>query len=120
MGRTLAASFTPDRYGQFQQRERERAAQCFESHTPDQLEPSGDIVYGTPLGNTQLNATASFNSSSVLGAFIYTPSAGTVLNAGGNQSLAVSFTPTDTVNFNSAKCERAAQRPEGDAPDQLE
>ena len=61
-----------------------------------------DIVYGTPLGNSQLNAAASFNSNSVPGAFVYTPAAGTVLNAGNNQSLSVSFTPTDTANFNGA------------------
>ena len=36
-----------------------------------------DITYGTALGATQLNATAS-----VPGTFVYTPAAGTVLNAG--------------------------------------
>ena len=36
-----------------------------------------DIVYGTALSATQLNATAS-----VPGTFVYTPAAGTVLNAG--------------------------------------
>ncbi len=51
---------------------------------------------------TQLNATASFSGNSVPGAFVYAPAAGTVLNAGNNQTLAVSFTPTDTANFNSA------------------
>src|SRR5207244_3070577 len=40
--------------------------------------------------------------NSVPGTFVYTPAAGTVLNAGHNQPLSVSFTPTDTVNFNSA------------------
>ena len=36
-----------------------------------------DITYGTALSATQLNATAS-----VPGTFVYTPAAGTVLNAG--------------------------------------
>src|SRR3989442_398809 len=49
------------------------------------------IVYGTPLGDAQLNATAS-----VPGVFTYTPPAGTVLHAG-SQTLTVSFTPTDTT-----------------------
>jgi hypothetical protein len=49
------------------------------------------IVYGTPLGAAQLNATAS-----VPGVFTYTPPAGTVLHAG-LQTLTVSFTPTDTA-----------------------
>lgn len=56
-----------------------------------------DITYGTPLSATQLNATAS-----VPGNFVYTPAAGTVLNAGNNQILSVNFTPNDTTNYNSA------------------
>jgi hypothetical protein len=56
-----------------------------------------DIVYGTALGDTQLNAV-----SSVPGSFVYTPAAGTVLNAGNNQELRADFTPTDTTNYSSA------------------
>jgi hypothetical protein len=55
-----------------------------------------DIVYGTALGATQLNATAN-----VPGSFNYTPGSGTVLNAGAAQPLLASFTPTDTTNYNS-------------------
>jgi hypothetical protein len=55
------------------------------------------ILYGTPLGGTQLNATAN-----VPGAFTYTPSAGTVLNIGAGQVLGVTFTPTDTTDYSSA------------------
>ena len=55
-----------------------------------------DITYGTALNTTQLNATAS-----VPGTFVYTPAAGTVLNAG-NQILHVDFTPTDTGTYNNA------------------
>jgi hypothetical protein len=54
------------------------------------------ITYGTALSGTQMNATAS-----VAGAFVYTPAAGTVLNAGNGQTLSVSFTPTDTANYNT-------------------
>ena len=56
-----------------------------------------DIVYGTALGATQLNATAS-----VPGSFVYNPAAGTVLGAGNNQTLHADFTPTDTTNYNTA------------------
>lgn len=56
-----------------------------------------DIIYGTALSGTQLDATAS-----VTGTFVYTPPAGTVLNVGAGQKLHVDFTPTDTVNYNSA------------------
>jgi VCBS repeat-containing protein len=55
-----------------------------------------DIVYGTLLNGTQLNATAS-----VPGTFVYTPAAGTKLNAGSGQTLHVNFTPTDTTNYNN-------------------
>jgi sugar lactone lactonase YvrE len=53
------------------------------------------ITYGTVLSTMQLNATAN-----VAGSFVYTPPAGTVLNAG-TQTLSVTFTPTDTTNYNS-------------------
>ena len=56
-----------------------------------------DIVYGTALSATQLDATAS-----VPGTFTYTPAAGTVLGAGNNQTLSVAFTPTDTTDYTTA------------------
>src|SRR5207237_922105 len=55
------------------------------------------IVYGTTLSAAQLNATAS-----VPGTFVYSPAAGTVLDAGMGQSLSVAFTPTDTANYSPA------------------
>ena len=57
--------------------------------------PDG-IPYGTPLSATQLNATAN-----VPGTFVYTPPAGTVLNAG-TYTLHVNFTPTDTTSYSTA------------------
>jgi Concanavalin A-like lectin/glucanases superfamily/MBG domain len=61
-----------------------------------------DITYGTALGSTQLNATASFGGNSLSGTFSYTPGAGTILGAGSNQLLSTIFTPSDTSNFNAA------------------
>jgi hypothetical protein len=55
-----------------------------------------NIVYGTALG-PQLSA-----STTVPGTFVYVPPAGTVLHAGVNQTLATTFTPTDTVNYATA------------------
>jgi hypothetical protein len=55
-----------------------------------------DIVYGTALSGTQLNAT-----TDVGGSFSYTPASGTVLDAGLSQPLLASFTPTDTTNYNA-------------------
>ena len=54
------------------------------------------IAQGTPLGATQLNATAS-----VAGSFVYSPTAGTVL-AAGTFTLRVTFTPADTSLYNTA------------------
>jgi hypothetical protein len=59
------------------------------------------IVYGTALSGTQLNATATYNSATVAGTFVYTPAKGTVLTAG-SQILSVTFTPNNTANYSSA------------------
>jgi hypothetical protein len=55
------------------------------------------ITYGTALGSTQLNATANIE-----GHFDYNPASGLVLDAGNNQQLVVTFTPTDTTNYTEA------------------
>jgi hypothetical protein len=55
------------------------------------------ITNPTPLSATQLNATAS-----VPGTFVYTPAPGTAL-AAGRQTLSVTFTPTDTVDYSPAE-----------------
>jgi Flp pilus assembly CpaE family ATPase len=52
-------------------------------------QPPADIVYGTPLSASQLNATAP-----VPGAFVYAPGAGEVLKAG-THTLSAIFTPAD-------------------------
>ncbi len=59
-----------------------------------------DIVYGTALDGTQLDAAAS-----VPGGFVYTPASGTLLNAGNGQTLHVDFTPADTANYNTASAD---------------
>lgn len=52
------------------------------------------IVYGTPIGATQLAASASYGGTPVAGTFDYFPSAGTVLGVGVH-TLNVTFHPTD-------------------------
>ena len=69
-----------------------------------------DIVYGTALGATQLNAT-----TTVPGTFVYTPAAGTVLSAGAAQTLSVTFTPTDAANYTTATQAVAINVAQGDA-----
>ena len=55
------------------------------------------ITYGMALSATQLNATGS-----VSGTMAYNPVSGTVLSAGANQALQVTFTPTDTTDYTTA------------------
>ena len=54
------------------------------------------ISYGAALSGTQLDA-----STSVAGAFMYSPAAGIVLGAG-PQTLKATFTPTDTTDYTAA------------------
>jgi hypothetical protein len=54
------------------------------------------ITSGTALSSTQLNATAS-----APGTFVYNPAAGTT-PAAGMDTLSVTFTPTDTGDYNTA------------------
>jgi hypothetical protein len=56
------------------------------------------ITYGTKLSSTQLDATASYNGSSLPGTFKYTPASGAILDAG-SQTLAVTFTPTASTDY---------------------
>jgi Tol biopolymer transport system component len=55
------------------------------------------LVYGTPLGAAQLNATAD-----VAGTFEYSPVAGTVLPGAGAHTLAATFTPADPSTYGNA------------------
>ena len=54
------------------------------------------ITYGTALSATQLNAT-----SNVPGTFVYSPSAGNIIDAANSNLLFVTFTPTDTANYST-------------------
>lgn len=56
-----------------------------------------DIVYGTPLGGQQLNATVEIE-----GALHYIPPEDTILPAGSNQVLTVVFIPDDLIRYHAA------------------
>ena len=58
-----------------------------------------NITVGTPLGATQLDATASFAGMPLPGVLSYTTPAGTMLATGNGQTLSVSFTPADDIDF---------------------
>jgi hypothetical protein len=52
------------------------------------------ITFPTPLSAAQLNATGN-----VAGTFVYAPPAGTILPAGDDRPLTVTFTPSDLINY---------------------
>jgi probable HAF family extracellular repeat protein len=96
-GQTLSVVFTPADTANYNTASRSVTISVGKA-TPSLTwnSPAG-IVYGTPLGGAQLNAT-----SPVAGSFAYTPAAGTQLNVGSGQTLSVVFTPTDSANYNTA------------------
>ncbi|MGD1065080.1 MAG: Ig-like domain repeat protein [Terracidiphilus sp.] len=57
-----------------------------------------NIIYGTPLSPTQLDATSTATGG---GTFTYSPAAGTVLGTG-KQTLNTTFTPTDMIDYTTA------------------
>ena len=54
------------------------------------------VTYGTTLGATQLDASAT-----IAGSFSYSPAAGTALTAG-SHTISATFTPTDTTDYTTA------------------
>ena len=52
------------------------------------------VTVGTALSSTQLNAT-----SNVAGTLVYSPAAGAAMSTPGNQTLSVTFTPTDSADY---------------------
>ena len=57
-----------------------------------------DILFGTALGPTQLNATCNV----LHGIFIYNPPAGSVLPVGNSQTLSVKFAADDETDYTAA------------------
>src|SRR5437773_6291548 len=96
-GQTLHVAFTPADTGNYNTASKDVTINVLKATPTITWNNPADITYGTELGGTQLNATAS-----VAGSFVYTPAAGTVLNAGSGQTLHAAFTPTDTANYNTA------------------
>ena len=67
--------------------------------------PPASILFGTKLSSTQLNATAKDGTANLAGAFVYNPAAGTLLQPG-SQTVSVTFTPTNTTDYNTATASR--------------
>jgi sugar lactone lactonase YvrE len=96
-GQTLSVTFTPSDTVDYTTVTKNVSINVAKASPTVTWATPASIVYGTPLGPTELNATAN-----VPGTFVYTPAAGTVLPAGNGQTLSVLFTPTDTANYTTA------------------
>src|SRR4029079_19611508 len=94
---TLSVSFTPTDAANYSGGTATTTITVLKASTIITWSVPADITYGTALSATQLNETAN-----VPGTFVYSPAAGTVLNAGANQTLSVTFTPTDATNYSGA------------------
>ncbi|MGB9031220.1 MAG: choice-of-anchor D domain-containing protein [Acidobacteriaceae bacterium] len=66
--------------------------------TPTITWTPASIELGYPLTSAQLNATANVAGTS----FVYSPLSGTIITSPTNQTLSVTFTPSDTTHYNSA------------------
>jgi Tol biopolymer transport system component len=94
---TLSATFAPADAGNYQSVTASVHLNVLKATPTISWSNPSDIVYGTPLGSAQLNATAS-----VPGNMSYTPAAGALLNAGAGKTLSLTFTPNDVANYNNA------------------
>lgn len=92
----LNVDFTPDDAENYSNASKDVTINVLKATPTITWSNPADIIQGTSLSSTQLNAVAS-----VPGTFVYTPAEGTVLSTG-TQTLHIDFTPTDTVNYNTA------------------
>ena len=95
-GQTLSVNFTPSDTTNYNASSHSVVINVVKATPVIGWNNPANITCNTPLGATQLNAIAN-----VPGSFVYTPSAGTILNLGSGQTLAVNFTPTNTANYNT-------------------
>jgi hypothetical protein len=63
------------------------------------------VKFGTTLGSTQLDAVAYAPGSNapLAGTYLYSPSSGTMVNLIGNETLKVTFTPSDAADYTQAQ-----------------
>jgi len=88
-GQTLTTTFTPDNLEAYSVTDTTVTINVTTSTPTLTWNNPANIVYGTLLSATQLNASAN-----VSGNFTYTPALGTLLNANPSQQLQVLFNPT--------------------------
>jgi hypothetical protein len=104
-GQTLSVTFAPTDTTDYTEATASTTIDVAQA-TPTITWPTpADITYGTALSSIQLDATASSvvggEAVTVAGTLAYLPAAGTILPAGKGQTLSVTFTPTDTIDYES-------------------
>ncbi len=95
--RTLSVAFTPDQTSDYTNAQAEVSIVVTRANPVITWPNPAPISYGTPLGESEFNASAS-----VPGTFVFTPAKGTVLTTG-TQTLEAIFTPHDKANYASAQ-----------------
>ena len=98
---TLSVAFTPTDTTDYATTRATATINVLQASSTITWSNPANIVYGTPLSGSQLDATAN-----VAGTFAYTPALGMVLKAGNSQTLNVTFTPTDTTDYTAALARR--------------
>jgi Flp pilus assembly CpaE family ATPase len=95
--RTLSVALTPDETNDYTNVQAEVSIVVTRANPIIAWPNPAPISYGTPLGESEFNASAS-----VPGTFFFTPAKGTVLTTGA-QTLEAIFTPHDKANYASAQ-----------------
>jgi len=96
---TLSVHFTPNDTGNYSDAAATTTIDVAKAKQTLSWSAPASIVYGTALSGTQLNATVTVVGPAAAGALVYTPAAGTVLDAGGHT---LTVTAQETPNYVSA------------------
>lgn len=96
-GQVLSVTFTPEDLSNYEVVSKSVTIDVNRAIPTLSWDQPTEIVFGTPLGPIQLNA-----STSVAGTFAYTPPSGTVLDAGDAQVLSATFTPNEIDRYEGA------------------
>jgi hypothetical protein len=101
-GQTLTVTFTPIDVADYTSATRTTSLTVNKATPVVTWTAPAAITYGTALSAIQLAATAN-----VAGTFVYNPAAGTVMPAGANQTLSVTFAPSDATDYSIATASTA-------------
>ncbi len=101
-GQTLSVTFTPYDTTDYVSASTTTTINVIPKLTPNIVwSQPADIRIGTALSSSQLDAQAydPVGDFAIGGTYVYTPDVGTVLGLGAGQTLNVTFTPFDTVDY---------------------